>query len=829
MTNFDRTCAARLPRIALPRHFRWVLTLAAGALLLAGCGGGQETVPLQQTIAPQTGNYSGPPPATADTQAFMNSVWDSMRAANRCGGCHTAEGQAPRFARSDDVNLAYQAANTIVDLQSPADSLMVTYVAGGHNCWLTSNQACADILVTLIGNWAGGEAGRAREIELVAPPSMSVGESRAFPEDPMLFGTTVYPPLATYCAECHSTSVAGSVAPFFADANLATAYDAARSRMNLAAPELSRFVIRLRNEFHNCWSDCADDAQQIEDAIIAFINEVPPTEVDSDLVVSKALTLENGIQAAGGNRAESHQIALFEFKEGAGDIAFDTSGVDPAVNLTLSGDIEWVGGWGIAIESGKAQASTQSSRKLHDLIRGTGEYSLEAWVVPGNVTQENAHIAGYSAGTMARNFTLGQNLQSYQYRNRSAATGANGDPVLATPDADQILQATLQHVVASFDPVEGRRLHVNGVQMPMVDEAGGGLINDWDDTFALVLGNEVSGDRQWQGTLRLVAIHNRALGTEEIQQNMAAGVGEKFFLLFNVSDQVGIPDSFILFEVNQFDSHAYLFTSPRFISLNPDAMPVDIVVRDLRIGINGSEAGVGQAFRDLDVRLGGDAYVPGFGQLLSSRGAVIALEQGPTGDEFFLSFGQLGDSMNLTLEPAPPPAPPPADTEPRSEIGLRTFDRINASMAAVTGVPATHAAVQATFDLVRQQLPTTDGMDTFVSAHQIGVMQLAVEYCNVLVKDAALRSSYFPGFDFAAGPSTAFAGSQRNLLLDPLINRMMGSNLASQPDFHDVRDELDRLVDRLIATGGGSGAARTIDISMGACAALLASAPLLVN
>ena len=37
--------------------------------------------------------------------------------------------------------------------------------------------------------------------------------------------------------------------------------------------------------------------------------------------------------------------------------------------------------------SGKAQATTTASRKLYDLVKATGEYSIEAWVAPANVAQ----------------------------------------------------------------------------------------------------------------------------------------------------------------------------------------------------------------------------------------------------------------------------------------------------------------------------------------------------------------------------------------------------------------------------------------------------------
>ncbi len=826
--NINRVRTAQHITETAMRTTSWLAVLLLVALTLAGCtGGGESTQPLQQTAPIQSSNYTGPAPTTTDTQAFMINVWENVRAANRCGQCHTAEGQAPRFARVDDVNLAYQAANSIVDLTSPGDSLMVTLVASGHNCWLSSTQACADILTTWISNWAGGAMESGRAIELQAPRSREVGSSLAFPEDPMLFAATVYPALATYCAGCHSTTVPGSVSPFFADGDLITAYDASRSRMNLSVPALSRFVIRLRNEFHNCWSDCEDDAQLMENAIAAFAGEVEPNVVDPGLVTSKALTLPDGIIAAGGNRFETAQIALFEFKEGAGRTAFDTSGVEPAANLTLSPEIAWFGGWGIDIRSGKAQASTSSSRKLHDLIRATGEYSMEAWVVPGNVNQQNAHIVSYSGGTGLRNFTLSQDMHSYEFRNRSDVTGPNGDPVFATEDADQILQATLQHVVVTFDPVAGRQLFVNGSRVPIGDPVGGGLIGDWDNTFALVLGNEVSGDRQWEGVLRLVAIHNRALTDDQIMQNMAAGVGEKFFLLFDVSQHVGIPDSYILVEVSQFDTYAYLFTSPRLVNLDPSVSMDGVVIRDLRIGINGSEASIGQAFRSIDTVIGAD-YSPETGQLLSSHGAVIAIELGPQSDEFFLSFGEIGDSVAVTMEPTLLPPIEPADLEPQSVIGVRTFDRINATMAKVTGVPATEPSVRATFDLVRQQLPGIDRMETFVSAHQIGITQLGIAYCNALIEDTARRASFFPNFDFNAGTASAFAGDGRQMLLTALIDRMMGVGLNSQPEFADVRDELSALIDRLLAGSSASGPDRTRAIGKAACAAMLSSAPMLV-
>jgi hypothetical protein len=727
----------------------------------------------------------------------------------------------------------------VADLASPGNSRLVTKVAGGHNCWLDSNSACADLITTYIAAWAGGSGSIANIIELTAPPLSDPAASKSFPADSGLFATTVHPLLTAHCAGCHVESASNGQAPFFADSDPDKAYEAARAKMDLDNPGNSRFVLRLREEFHNCWSTvCTDDADDMQAAITAFSGQISVTVIDPQLVTSKAMGLPDGIVASGGSRHEQNVIALYQFKAGQGTTAYDTSGVNPGMHLTLSGGVDWVGGWGIDVGSGKAQASTTTSRKLYDLITAAGEYSIEAWVVPANVTQEGpARIVSYSAGTTQRNFTLGQTQYNYDFLQRSSNTDVNGEPQLSTADADEDLQATLQHVVATYDPVNGRRLYVNGTFTDDIDTIPGGSLIDWDSSYAFVLGNEVSGDRQWQGKLRLVAIHNRALTQEQIQQNFLAGVGEKFYLLFNVADHTGIPETYILVEVSQFDSYSYLFNRPVFISLDPAFTPNDIPIAGMRIGINGKEASVGQAYVNLDTVITPAFYTPGTGQPLSDLGTIIALEKGPDQDEFFLTFERLGSSFHIVLEPVPLQPATPADLPPAADIGLRTFDEIDASMAAVTGVERSQADVSRVFTTIRQQLPVVENIEGFLSAHQMAISQLAIEYCNALLDNngSISRTSYFPGFDFNATADNAFnTAAQRDLVIVPLTQRIMNTALSTQPDPADVATELDNLIQILTNCAYGPGAtcassARTLEVVKASCAATLGSAAMLLQ
>jgi hypothetical protein len=814
------------------------VSIATLALLgLQGCQDGVSTESVPPTNV-STNTYGGPAARTDDIQNFRISLWEPLRAQNRCGSCHGTSGQAPLFVRDDDVNLAYEAVNPYINRADPDESALVTKVANGHNCWEASDSACASIITNYIEAWVGTGAATGREIELEAPADHVVGESKQFPEDSTLFATHVHPLLTQYCVECHIETATSPQSPYFADGDADVAYAAVRNSIDLDTPLNSRLVQRLL-ELHNCWDDCPSNAAEMETAISQMADAISPTPIDPALLVSRALALPEGIVASGGSRHETDLIALYEFKTGTGNIAYDTSGVDPAINLNFSGDVSWVKGWGIQFGSnGKAQGTTSDSSKLAQLVRATGEYSIEAWVVPANVTQEGpARIISYSAGADVRNFTLGQTMYNYNFMHRSSTTDGNGEPAHSTADADEDLQAAEQHVVVTFDPTNGRRIYVNGVFTDDVDETAPGNLNDWDDSYALVLGNEASNDFPWEGKVRLLAIHNRALTESQIQQNVAAGVGEKYFLLFDVSSLVDASQSYVVFEVSQYDNYSYMFRDPRFINLDETYTPGTIPLEGMRIGINGKEASMGQGYTNLVTTINATDYTPN-GQSLSHLATTLPLEKGSESDQFFLTFERLGSNVNVYTEPAFPLPATPADSEPVSRVGLRTFEEIAASMSSLTGIPRTNSAVSDTYNTVKQQLPSLANINGFLSSHQVAVSQLAIEYCSEMVDDATLRSSFFPDFDFTATTSSIADETWESDVVTPIINGFLGQNIATQPSPANVQTELMLLLTNtsdsnrpqgLARCGTSCSGDRTYVVTKAACASVLGSAALLLQ
>jgi hypothetical protein len=884
MRNLTYSIARKssLFRIAVP-------AVILGSLFLSGCNGGAST-----TANPNLGGSTataavvGGVPQSALIQAFKIEMWPNL--SEQCGTCHVQNGQSPSFARTDDINLAYNQAVTVTNMTSPPDSRLVSKVAGGHGCWLPSNSSCATVMTGWIQNWLSGfgSAGNVVTINPPGDPSQAPGASKLFPAGATLsvpsFEDTVYTILEPECSGCHSADPdPGQLAqsPFFGSSNVEDSYLNSQPYMNLDNPDLSRFVTKLQGNHQGLQNLAGPMETQIAlfaGGITAQIPNLGPT-------VSGATTLgdcdsgptNSGCSvASGGNRVDSNAIVLYQFNDGSGNMISDlnTTG-GAAINLTLSGaagtDYNWVGGYGIEFLSDTAEARDQSgnSSRIHTSITASGEYSIEAWAIPANVVQEDSNIISYSGGGALRNFTLGQTMYNYDFMHRSSTTDFNGMPATSTPDADEVLQANLQHVVLTFDPVNGRQIYVNGQVTNAVDTAAPGNLADWSDIYPLILGNEQGAGRPWRGILRLAAIHDRALTNAQIVQNFEAGVGEKYFMLFGISHiDPNIPaDSYIMFEFSQIDQYGYIFSNPTYLHLPTynGGGPVipSFSLQGMRIGINGSVPVAGQAYSKLNLTLGSN-YDDTTGQeILSNTGTVIAVEKGVQGadqDEFFIVFENIAGVANAwtDLPSNPPPSVNPAIV---TDLGVRTFNEINATLSEMTDVPVTNPAVAGVFASYEQQLPTVENLDSFLGSHQMAIAQLALTYCDELVSDNGntTRAAFFPGFNFNLTEAAAFdpAGSGRDQVILPLIARAMnldlvsGNDLISQPDRAEVSNMLgsDAILDLDAALAGDAysslieqmvnncgvnnpncgSAARTEEIVKATCAAAIGSAVMLAQ
>jgi hypothetical protein len=644
------------------------------------------------------------------------------------------------------------------------------------------------------------------------------------------FSTTVYPIVREHCATCHEGNGPGS--PHFAMTDVSGAYQAItrQGKVDLGNPPASRIVVKLVSLRHNCWSDCAANGAELAAAVQAWADAVNYGSGGVSVagaLASGSQSLGDGVVDTGGERYSGNLLALYEFKEGSGTIAHDTSGNVPGLDLQLRDQVTWMTSWGVEIEAGSLLASTAASRRIYDRIAdpsvGTQQFTVEAWVTPDNITQGAdtvARIVTYSPSTGATNFMLGQAEYNYNARTRNISSqaldsGRNGLPALQTADADRDAQDRLQHVVVTYDQFRGRRLYVDGRFTGDVDPIEPSRFWNWDQTYRLAFGAEPNNGGPWKGQIRLVAIYQQALTDVQILQNFEAGVGERLLLRFDVAQWMG-GGSAVEFIVTDFDPYSYLFCQPTLRSPNPNGSRV----ANIQIAVNGVLAPSGQGFSTVD------AVASGSKQELSRQCAVIPKGAGgPGSDQFTLVFEHLGGYENVVVEDQVPLAPVPLDPAPRPMNGIRNYARVNASFASLTGQSRSVAA--ATFDEIEQQLPAGYDVRSFVTSQQVAVSKIALDYCSALV-DGPDRGPFFPGFDFTAPPATAFAtAAGRDQIFNPLYDRMIGGALAMQPTRAEVRGALDAMTNQLLTacpTAASCGAQRTEAIVKSACTAVLGSA-----
>lgn len=626
--------------------------------------------------------------------------------------------------------------------------------------------------------------------------------------DQAIFEATLYPKLvdtANFCVTCHGVTQD----PTFSVTDTTVAYNSVvtQQKVNLTNPELSRIYLRPKDDRHNCGGDASCDviAAEFLAAIQDWSGQATasgPPPAAGQPVVSGATNFGEAM-AGGAARVDANAIAMFTFSEGAGDVTMDTSGVGTPITLQIEG-MEWVGGGGLRNLSGKAQASEADSVKLFDMITVATEYTVEAWIISENTAQDGpARIVSYSLDTASRNFTMGQNAIYYLLRNHSGTTDENGTPELEALDPQ--VDTALQHVVMTFDEASGRKVYING-QLSIEENVPDSL--NWANNHLLVLGNEATNDRLWQGVLKLVAIHDKSLTAVEVQQNFDAGTGSLVTVRFDISAVVG-ESAFIDMLATQIDAGGYLFAQPVYVS---DA--TGVTIKNIRIGVNGGVPVAVQPFRRIDM------VVSQTGTQLSPLGALIPVQLGPDDDQFHLEFEVLGNQFGTSelIPPSSPPAAVPDEVEP--DLGLRTFSQVNDTMSDLTGVDANQNTVLASYSNLRGSLPPSSDLLTFAAAQQVAIQRLATEYCGVVATNTANCDNFFG--------ACAIDGNAKDQVATTLYDRFIGDNLANQPDRADVTTEIVRMIDDLGCANGCTGA--TAEIALQAsCAAVLSSAAVTVN
>lgn len=151
---------------------------------------------------------------------------------------------------------------------------------------------------------------------------------------------------------------------------------------------------------------------------------------------------------------------------------------------------------------------------LLPIAHSSAGFSLEVIITPKDLKQVGpARIVSWSGGASLRNLTLGQQGQRLELRLRTTNTTLNGlRPHLLT---EPVLSTEAQHVVVVWQPPMARIFH-NGHLI--AEERIEGDLSNWEDRFALLIGDEEDGGFPWHGNLTRVVFENQAIDMGEIRE-----------------------------------------------------------------------------------------------------------------------------------------------------------------------------------------------------------------------------------------------------------------------------------------------------------------------
>ncbi|HON90994.1 MAG TPA: DUF4038 domain-containing protein [Sedimentisphaerales bacterium] len=142
----------------------------------------------------------------------------------------------------------------------------------------------------------------------------------------------------------------------------------------------------------------------------------------------------------GRDKSPTGAVALYDFREGAGDVVKDTSGSGVPLDLKVkdASAVRWLPGGGLRIVGSAGIASPEPAARLIQAVKQSNAITIEAWIKPANTTQAGpARIVTLSKDTSARNFTLGQKAGAYEVRLRTTTTSPNGEPSLSSPGGEE--------------------------------------------------------------------------------------------------------------------------------------------------------------------------------------------------------------------------------------------------------------------------------------------------------------------------------------------------------------------------------------------------------
>lgn len=217
--------------------------------------------------------------------------------------------------------------------------------------------------------------------------------------------------------------------------------------------------------------------------------------------------------------ASAEPLLDFPMSEGSGTEITDLHGRS---ELTI-GDpdaVDWTSD-GLRLHGSAEIVSLEPPVDFVEAVQASDEVSVEAWIEPARLPQRGpVRVVTISRGTSTGDVDVHLGVER---RGVSMRVRTDCDLFNWTIAEDVLSAGTLHHVVVTYRPGE-LAIHVDGEEVAR-RRTQVGLLDDWDDSFLLHVGDEAGGGRAFRGTIDSIALFGNALDADEVTARFSAGPG----------------------------------------------------------------------------------------------------------------------------------------------------------------------------------------------------------------------------------------------------------------------------------------------------------------
>jgi len=205
-------------------------------------------------------------------------------------------------------------------------------------------------------------------------------------------------------------------------------------------------------------------------------------------------------------------IAHYVFEAGAGAVVYDVSGFGEPLNLFIEdvNSIMWVEGGGIEITSPTILKTALAANKIINYCVDRNEITISITFSTSDMGQSGpARIMSLSQDPYNRNFTLGQDSGNMDMRLRTTSTSDNGIPSTSVG-----FDAGRTWYFYTKDSGGNVSVYIDGSLVYNGNVSGD--MSNWDPAYYFALGNELTEDRPWLGTIYEIKIYDREMKPFEV-------------------------------------------------------------------------------------------------------------------------------------------------------------------------------------------------------------------------------------------------------------------------------------------------------------------------